>query len=85
MRKNGPVLLDVLTYRYSGHSPSDASSTHEGGSGSLGKTGLIASFGKQLLEAGVAVQDELDAIWNDIRTLIHEMFSNRSTMRSRPA
>jgi len=24
--KNGPVLLDTLTYRYSGHSPSDASS-----------------------------------------------------------
>ena len=24
--KDGPVLIDVLTYRYSGHSPSDASS-----------------------------------------------------------
>ena len=24
--KNGPVLLDTLTYRFTGHSPSDASS-----------------------------------------------------------
>jgi len=73
--KNGPVLLDVLTYRYSGHSPSDASSyrTKEEVE-AWEKQDCIASFGKQLLEAGVAVQDELDAIWNDIRTLIHEMF-----------
>ena len=73
--KNGPVLLDVLTYRYSGHSPSDASSyrTREEVE-AWERQDCIASFGKQLLEAGVAVQDELDAIWNDIRTLIHEMF-----------
>ena len=73
--KNGPVLLDVLTYRYSGHSPSDASSyrTKEEVE-AWEKQDCIASFGKQLLEAGVAVQDELDAIWNDVRTLIHEMF-----------
>ena len=73
--KNGPVLLDVLTYRYSGHSPSDASSyrTKEEVE-AWERQDCIASFGKQLLEAGVAVQDELDAIWNDIRTLIHEMF-----------
>ncbi len=73
--KNGPVLLDVLTYRYSGHSPSDASSyrTKEEVE-AWEKQDCIASFGKQLLEAGVAVQDELDTIWNDIRTLIHEMF-----------
>ncbi|HHY23746.1 MAG TPA: hypothetical protein GX527_05840, partial [Clostridiaceae bacterium] len=25
-RKEGPVLLDTLTYRFTGHSPSDASS-----------------------------------------------------------
>lgn len=73
--KNGPVLLDVLTYRYSGHSPSDASSyrTKEEVE-AWKKQDCIASFGKQLLEAGVAVQDELDAIWDDIKTLIHEMF-----------
>ncbi|MGV2438066.1 MAG UNVERIFIED_CONTAM: hypothetical protein LVT10_26910 [Anaerolineae bacterium] len=28
-RGEGPALLDVVTYRYSGHSPSDASSYRE--------------------------------------------------------
>ncbi|MGB4017827.1 alpha-ketoacid dehydrogenase subunit alpha/beta [Petrimonas mucosa] len=73
--KKGPVLLDVLTYRYSGHSPSDASSyrTKEEVE-AWERQDCIASFGKQLLEAGVATQDELDAVWSDVKTLTHEMF-----------
>ncbi|MEA4948280.1 MAG: thiamine pyrophosphate-dependent enzyme [Petrimonas sp.] len=72
--KNGPVLLDVLTYRYSGHSPSDASSYRTKEEVEAWENqDCIASFGKQLLEAGVTDQNGLDAIWDDIKMLIHEM------------
>jgi 2-oxoisovalerate dehydrogenase E1 component len=73
--KNGPVLLDVLTYRYSGHSPSDASSyrTKEEVE-AWEKHDCIASFGKQMIEAGVATQDDLDNVWNDVKTLVYELF-----------
>jgi 2-oxoisovalerate dehydrogenase E1 component len=51
--KRGPVLLDVLTYRYSGHSPSDASSYRsQGRSGSLGKTGFDCLVWQRTGESG---------------------------------
>ncbi|WP_129594849.1 alpha-ketoacid dehydrogenase subunit alpha/beta [Seramator thermalis] len=73
--KNGPVLLDVLTYRYSGHSSSDASSyrTKEEVE-AWQQHDCIASFGKQMIEAGVAAQTDLDNVWNDVKTLIYELF-----------
>ncbi len=73
--KNGPVLLDVLTYRYSGHSPSDASSyrTKEEVE-AWDKHDCIASFGKQMIEAGVATQDDLDNVWKDVKALVYELF-----------
>lgn len=73
--KKGPVLLDVLTYRYSGHSPSDASSyrTKEEVE-AWEKQDCIASFGVDMIEAGVASQADLDAIQNDIKALVYEMF-----------
>ena len=73
--KKGPVLLDVLTYRYSGHSPSDASSYRTKEEVEAWEAqDCIASFGKQLLDAGVAAQNELDEVWDDVKTLVHEMF-----------
>ena len=53
--KRGPVLLDVLTYRYSGHSPSDASSyrTKEEVE-AWERQDCIATFGNQLIEIGRA-------------------------------
>ncbi len=73
--KNGPVLLDVLTYRYSGHSPSDASSYRTKEEVEAWEAqDCIASFGKQLVEAGAAAQADLDKIWDDVKALVHEMF-----------
>ncbi len=73
--KRGPVLLDVLTYRYSGHSPSDASSYRSKEEvEAWEKQDCIASFGKQLVEAGEAAQTDLDAIWADVKSVVYEMF-----------
>src|SRR5690554_1502462 len=73
--KRGPVLLDVLTYRYSGHSPSDASSYRTKEEVEAWEAqDCIASYGKQLLEAGVAGQGELDSARGDILALVNEMF-----------
>lgn len=73
--KKGPVLLDVLTYRYCGHSPSDASSyrTKEEVE-AWEKQDSIVAFGNQMIEAGVATQDDLDAVRKDIDALIYELF-----------
>ena len=73
--KNGPVLLDILTYRYSGHSPSDASSYRTKEEVEAWEAqDCIVSYRKQLIEAGVAAQTDLDAIQADIKVLINEMF-----------
>jgi len=73
--KKGPVLLDVLTYRYSGHSPSDASSyrTKEEVE-AWERQDCIKGFAQQMIEAGVSFQSDLDRINEDIRTLVNEMF-----------
>lgn len=61
--KNGPVLLDVLTYRISGHSPSDASSYRSTEEIEAWKQeDSILSFGKQLINNKIATQSQLDAI-----------------------
>lgn len=73
--KKGPVLLDVLTYRYSGHSPSDASSYRSKEEVEAWEAqDCIRSYGEQLLEADVATQSELDSISDEIRRLVNEMF-----------
>ncbi|SCD20987.1 Thiamine pyrophosphate (TPP) family [Proteiniphilum saccharofermentans] len=73
--KRGPVLLDVLTYRYSGHSPSDASSYRSKEEVEAWESqDCIRSYGEQLLEAGVATQADLDSISDNIRALVNEMF-----------
>lgn len=73
--KRGPVLLDVLTYRYSGHSPSDASSYRSKEEVEAWEAqDCIRSYGEQLLKAGVATQTDLDSISDNIRALVNEMF-----------
>ncbi len=59
----GPVLLDIVTYRYSGHSPSDASSYRTKEEVALWQeVDCISSFGKDLVAAKVAAEEDLQAI-----------------------
>jgi 2-oxoisovalerate dehydrogenase E1 component len=73
--KKGPVLLEVVTYRYCGHSPSDASSyrTKEEVA-AWEEQDCIKGFGEQLIDAKVATQADLDAIQKNIKDLVYEMF-----------
>ncbi|NLX81915.1 MAG: dehydrogenase, partial [Proteiniphilum sp.] len=74
--KRGPVLLDILTYRYSGHSPSDASSYRTKDEVEAWEAqDCIKSYGEQLIDAGVATQADLDNVWSDVKSLVFEMFT----------
>jgi 2-oxoisovalerate dehydrogenase E1 component len=73
--KKGPVLLEVLTYRYSGHSPSDASSYRTKDEVEAWQAqDSIVTYGKQLVEAGVVTNKDLDAISADVKAVLFDMF-----------
>lgn len=65
--RQGPVLLDVLTYRYSGHSPSDASSyrTKEEVAAWQAIDPMI-TYRAALVDAGIAKDEKFDEIYADI-------------------
>lgn len=59
----GPVFLDVICYRQTGHSPSDRSSYREREEVDLWRqVDPLVEFAGKLVEAGVATQDDLDAV-----------------------
>ncbi|MBT3750726.1 MAG: dehydrogenase [Bacteroidetes bacterium] len=65
--KNGPVLLDTLTYRISGHSPSDASSYRSKEEmEAWQQADSILSFGTELISNGIAKQTDLEELKNQI-------------------
>lgn len=69
--KKGPVLLDVLTYRISGHSPSDASSYRSGEEIEAWKReDSIEAFGNDLVLSGIATSDQLETLRQEITTEI---------------
>ena len=74
-KKEGPCLVDVVTYRYGGHSPSDQSSyrTKEEISAWQAEDSILG-FGGKLIEAGVATQEVLDDIQAQMKDLIFEMY-----------
>lgn len=61
--KKGPVLLDTITYRISGHSPSDASSyrTREEIEAWQNEDSIIA-YGNQLINNGIASAEMIEEI-----------------------
>ena len=70
-QKQGPVFLDVLTYRFSGHSPSDAS-TYRSKEELEAWQGVdsIITFGEDLMNAGVAARPALNKIKQETENLV---------------
>ena len=69
--KHGPVLLDVLTYRYSGHSPSDASSYRSKEEvEAWEKADSINWFGNELIREGVVEESTLEKLRTEITNLV---------------
>ena len=63
----GPVLLDVVTYRFSGHSPSDASSYRDKIEVDLWRQhDAIVTFRQYLLDNGHADEEQLDSMRVDL-------------------
>ena len=60
---DGPVLLDTVTYRFSGHSPSDASSYRDKAEvEAWQKVDPLLTFARDLIAANVCTQSEIDDI-----------------------
>jgi len=73
-KKRGPVLLDTLTYRISGHSPSDASSYRSKEEiEAWQKVDSITTYKEQLAEAGIALPEFLDEIRSETCELLEHI------------
>jgi len=72
--KRGPVLLDTLTYRISGHSPSDASSYRSKEEiEAWQQEDSIVAYGKSLVLSGIVKQDQLDDISRETKELLTQI------------
>jgi 2-oxoisovalerate dehydrogenase E1 component len=72
--KRGPVLLDTLTYRISGHSPSDASSYRSKEEiEAWQQEDSIISYGQSLVLAGIAGSVQLEDIAKETKELMTQM------------
>lgn len=71
----GPALLDTITYRFSGHSPSDASSYRSKDELERWQhVDSIDGYEKKLIDAEVFPKDALEAARSSITELVFDMF-----------
>jgi len=69
----GPIILEMKTYRYRGHSMSDPAKyrTREEVQGVREKRDPIDHLGQKLVAQGLATEDDLKAIDKDIRAVVN--------------
>ncbi len=83
--KHGPVLLDTITYRYSGHSPSDASSYREKSEIDMWlKVDPTVNYAAELVKAGVCGQDVVDQIKTHTESLILKAYKKAIDLNISP-
>ena len=74
LKGQGPVLLDTLTYRISGHSPSDASSYRTPEEVKLWQEAdSIEAYGSYLIDNNVITHSELDSLHEKIQAKLAQV------------
>jgi|DewCreStandDraft_4_1066084.scaffolds.fasta_scaffold01977_16 2-oxoisovalerate dehydrogenase E1 component len=72
---HGPVLLDTLTYRFSGHSPSDASSYRDRSEvEEWMQQDSIKSYGEELVKSGLCSEEDLREMEREVETRIFRAY-----------
>lgn len=81
----GPVLLDTITYRISGHSPSDASSYRSKEEiEHWQQADSIIAFRRKLIDARIFHESELDDARAKTETLVFDMFKLATDLERSP-
>jgi 2-oxoisovalerate dehydrogenase E1 component len=81
----GPVLLETITYRYSGHSPSDASSYRDKEEvAKWQEQDSIAWFGAELKKLKVLSDKDLAAIEEDVQQIIGKGYKQAADLDVSP-
>jgi 2-oxoisovalerate dehydrogenase E1 component len=81
----GPALLDTVTYRYSGHSPSDASSYRS--KDELRRwqaVDAIQTFRNKIITHGIIPENELNQVKTEVETVMFEMFRRAVDLQISP-
>jgi 2-oxoisovalerate dehydrogenase E1 component len=81
----GPVLLDTVTYRFSGHSPSDASSYRSKEEVERWQQAdSIPAFRQKLLASGALTEEALEGARAHIQAAIFDMFKLAASLDASP-
>ncbi len=84
-RGEGPVLLDTITYRFSGHSPSDASSYREKSEiEEWRQVDSLLTYGEELMQNGLASREDLDATHAKIDAAIFKAYKKAIDLEISP-
>jgi len=85
MEGRGPVLLDTVTYRISGHSPSDASSYRSKEEiERWQQADAIRAFRNKLTDHHVVTEAELETVQGSVESTIFEMFQLATDLEASP-
>jgi 2-oxoisovalerate dehydrogenase E1 component len=81
----GPVLLDTVTYRISGHSPSDASSYRSKEEiERWQQADSIRAFRKKLIENGIVGENVLESARAEVEAAVFDMFKAAVDLEASP-
>ncbi len=84
-RGDGPVLLDTVTYRFSGHSPSDASSYREKDEVEAWQVvDPLVTFAGNIIDAGACTQADLDAMQARIDEIVLNAYRKAIDLKISP-